>query len=63
MKKLLSLLMILLLLVGCSGGNPSGNDAPAEGATEETTGKTVTLQAPTPLISMDTAVATDGTSF
>ena len=55
--------MILLLLVGCSGGNPSGNDAPAEGATEETTGKTVTLQAPTPLISMDTAVATDGTSF
>ena len=63
MKKLLSLLMILLLLVGCSGGNPSGGDTPAEEPAADAGSKTVTLQAPTPLISMDTAIATDGTSF
>lgn len=57
MKKLFSLLMVLLLLVGCSGGNNGG------GGQEEADLKTVTLQAPTPLISWDTAVATDGTSF
>ena len=57
MKKLFSLLMVLLLLVGCSGGNNGG------GGQEEADLTTVTLQAPTPLISWDTAVATDGTSF
>ena len=57
MKKLFSLLMVLLLLVGCSGGNNGG------GGQEEADLTTVTLQAPTPLISMDTAIATDGTSF
>ena len=57
MKKLFSLLMVLLLLVGCSGGNNGG------GGQEEADLTTVTLQAPTPLISWDTAIATDGTSF
>ncbi len=62
MKKLLSLLMVLLLLVGCSGGNSGGEAAPADGGADSGA-KAVTLQAPTPLISMDTAIATDGTSF
>ena len=62
MKKLLSLLMIMLLLVGCSGGNNGGGDAaPADGGSDAAT--VVTLQAPTPLISMDPVVVTDGTSF
>ncbi|MBR3252331.1 MAG: peptide ABC transporter substrate-binding protein [Erysipelotrichaceae bacterium] len=58
MKKLFSLLMVLLLLVGCSNGGNNGG-----GGQEEADLTTVTLQAPTPLISMDTAIATDGTSF
>ena len=58
MKKLFSLLMVLLLLVGCSGGGNNGG-----GGQEEADLTTVTLQAPTPLISWDTAFATDGTSF
>ena len=58
MKKLFSLLMVLLFLVGCSGGGNNGG-----GGQEETDLTTVTLQAPTPLISWDTAFATDGTSF
>ena len=62
MKKLLSLLMVLFLLVGCSGGNSGGGDAaPADGGSDAVT--VVTLQAPTPLISMDPVVVTDGTSF
>ena len=63
MKKLLSLLMIMLLLVGCSGGNNGGGGdaAPADGGSDAAT--VVTLQAPTPLISMDPVVVTDGTSF
>ncbi len=62
MKKLLSLLMIMLLLVGCSGGNNGGGETtPAEGG--DAAGSVVTLQAPTPLISMDPVVVTDGTSF
>ena len=63
MKKLLSLLMIMLLLVGCSGGNNGGGGdaAPADGGSDAVT--VVTLQAPTPLISMDPVVVTDGTSF
>jgi len=63
MKKILSLLMIMLLLVGCSGGNNGGGGdaAPADGGSDAAT--VVTLQAPTPLISMDPVVVTDGTSF
>ena len=62
MKKLLSLLMIMLLLVGCSGGNNGGGETtPADGGSDAAT--VVTLQAPTPLISMDPVVVTDGTSF
>ena len=62
MKRILSLLMIMLLLVGCSGGNNGGGDAaPADGGSDAAT--VVTLQAPTPLISMDPVVVTDGTSF
>ena len=62
MKKLLSLLMIMLLLVGCSGGNNGGGGdaAPADGGSDAAT--VVTLQAPTPLISMDPVVVTDGAS-
>ncbi|MBP1529066.1 MAG: peptide ABC transporter substrate-binding protein, partial [Erysipelotrichaceae bacterium] len=56
------LLMIMLLLVGCSGGNNGGGETtPAEGG--DAAGSVVTLQAPTPLISMDPVVVTDGTSF
>ncbi len=60
MKKLLSLLMILLLLVGCSGGNGGGGEG---GGNEGAALRTVTVQAPTPIISMDHHIATDGTSF
>ena len=62
MKKLFSLLMVLLLLVGCSGGGNGGNGG-GDTPTDTTANDTVTVQAPTPLISMDTAIATDGTSF
>lgn len=62
MKKLFSLLMVLLLLVGCSGGGTSGGGETGGDTTEDAV-KAVTLQAPTPLISMDSAIATDGTSF
>ena len=55
MKKLLTLLAALLLLAGCGSPNNGGN--------AEVPVRTATLQAPTPLISMDTAIATDGTSF
>ncbi len=60
MKKLLSILMVLLLLVGCSGGNGGGNEGGNEPA--DASG-VVTIQAPTPIISMDHHIATDGTSF
>ena len=59
MKKLLLLLLSLFLLVGCSGG---GNGESGGGTTPEVK-NVVTVQAPTPIISMDTAIATDGTSF
>ncbi len=56
MKKLFSILMVLLLLVGCSGGKDGGGE-------EAAPLRTVTIQAPTPIISMDHHIATDGTSF
>ena len=62
MKKLFAFLMVLLLLVGCSGGGNGGNEGGGGSSTVETT-KTVTVQAPTPIISMDHHIATDGTSF
>ncbi len=57
MKKLFTLLLALLLLVGCGGGQ--------EGDTgdTDTDNKTVTVVSSMDVISMDTAVATDGTSF
>lgn len=56
MKKLFTLLLALLLLVGCGGGQ--------EGDTGDTDAdKTVTVVSSMDVISMDTAVATDGTSF
>ncbi len=63
MKKLLSLLMILLLLVGCSGGGNGGNGGNGGESAGVDPSKTVTVQAPTPIISMDHHIATDGTSF
>ncbi len=52
--------MVLLLLVGCSGGNGGNGGGESE---PETALRTVTVQAPTPIISMDHHIATDGTSF
>ena len=63
MKKLFTLLLTLLFLVGCAGGGNSTPTADPQGGGDETAAKVVTIQAPTPLISMDTAIATDGTSF
>ena len=55
MKKLFTILLALLILVGCgTGGNGGGND------TEE---KVVTLVTNTDIIYLDNHVATDGTSF
>ena len=56
MKKLFTLLLALLLLVGC--GQEGDTDT---GGTS--TDKTVTVVSSMDVISMDTAVATDGTSF
>lgn len=50
------------LLVGCSSGGGDNNGG-GSGDSGNAGGKEVTVQAPTPLISMDTAIATDGTSF
>lgn len=57
MKKLFTLLLALLLLVGCGGGQ--GDDT----GDTDTDNKTVTVVSSMDVISMDTAVATDGTSF
>ena len=55
MKKLFTLLLALLLLVGCGGQGDDTGDTDAD--------KTVTVVSSMDVISMDTAVATDGTSF
>ena len=54
LKKLIALGLSISLLVGCGSSSNGGNGG---------SGTSVAVQAPTPLISMDTAVATDGTSF
>ena len=63
MKKLFALIMVLLLLVGCSGGNGGGTEGGGGSSEPADATKTVTVQAPTPIISMDHHIATDGTSF
>ena len=63
MKKLFTLLLALLLLVGCSGSKQEdGSDESTDGGSS-TSDKTVTVVSSLDVISMDTAVATDGTSF
>ncbi len=62
MKKLFTLLLALLLLVGCGGSKQEdGSDESSDGSS--TSDKTVTVVSSLDVISMDTAVATDGTSF
>lgn len=65
MKKLLLILLSLFLMVGCSNGNGGNSGGESSGGGEQAgnTKTVVTVQAPTPIISMDTAIATDGTSF
>ena len=56
MKKLFTVLLTLLLLVGCGGGKTEeGTAAPAL--------REVTLQVPADIMSMDPQIATDGQSF
>ncbi len=62
MKKLFTLLLSLLLLVGCSGSKES-SDGTAGTDSSSSDLKTVTVVSSLDVISMDTAVATDGTSF
>lgn len=63
MKKLFTLLLALLLLVGCGGSKQEdGSDESTDGGSS-TSDKTVTVVSSLDVISMDTAVATDGTSF
>lgn len=60
MKKVLSLLLCMLLMVGCS----SGNDGQAGTSTNETSGESVVrIAQDTDLSTMDHHIATDGTSF
>ena len=63
MKKLFTLLLTLLFLVGCGSGGGSSTPTAEPSGGGETAARAVTIQAPTPLISMDSAIATDGTSF
>lgn len=57
MKKLFTVLLTLLLLVGCGGGKTEDNNAAAPALKE------VTLQVPADIMSMDPQIATDGQSF
>lgn len=61
MKKLLTLLLALLVLVGCSGG--TSTDGGESNTTAADANGTVTVATATDVISWDTCVATDGTSF
>ncbi len=62
MKKLFTLFICLLMLVGCSGGSSSSDDSSSD-SSDSSSDKTVTVVSSLDVISMDTAVATDGTSF
>ena len=61
MKKLLTMLLALLILVGCGGSKEEEGSGSADSG--EASSKTVTVVSSLDVISMDTAVATDGTSF
>ena len=61
MKKLLTMLLALLILVGCGSSKEEEGSGSADSG--EASSKTVTVVSSLDVISMDTAVATDGTSF
>ena len=56
MKKLLTLLIVLFMLVGCGGGSNTETEAAAPL-------KEATIQVPADIMSMDPQIATDGQSF
>lgn len=56
MKKIIALLLVLFVLVGCGGGS-TGTDGSDDAA------KSVTVQVPADVMSMDPQWATDGQSF
>ena len=60
MKKLFTMLLALLILVGCGGSKEEEGGESTDG---EASSKTVTVVSSLDVISMDTAIATDGTSF
>lgn len=57
MKKLLTVLVILFMLVGCGGGAASNTES------DEEVLKEATIQVPADIMSMDPQIATDGQSF
>ena len=59
-KKLFTMLLALLILVGCGGSKEEEGGESTDG---EASSKTVTVVSSLDVISMDTAIATDGTSF
>ena len=59
MKKFFTLLLSLLILVGCGASNQEGEGTDNTSAVN----KTVTVVSSLDVISMDSAIATDGTSF
>ncbi len=63
MKKLFTLLLALLLLVGCGSKQEDATDSGSTDSGSASGDKTVTVVSSLDVISMDTAVATDGTSF
>ena len=60
MKKLFTMLLALLILVGCGSSKEEEGGESTDG---EASSKTVTVVSSLDVISMDTAIATDGTSF
>ncbi len=59
-KKLFTMLLALLILVGCGSSKEEEGGESTDG---EASSKTVTVVSSLDVISMDTAIATDGTSF